>query len=178
MRAHVLIRLDLDEFLHEAVEDGDIERVRYLLTRHPRPRIESRNEWSRSALDLASQENHVIIMQLLVNVGGAALSATALRCATRCDSFEAITYLVGSSKNPFSYVNLLDDDKKSVLLNTMPFGRRTEKTVRHLIDLGADAALKDTQGRNIAHHACSQSHFSLTAFKALINSAEIGRAHV
>jgi hypothetical protein len=167
------MRLDLDEFLFDAVEDCDIERIRYLLTRHPRPRIHSRPGFY-SALDIASRENHVVVMQLLVNLGGAALSTTALQEATRHNNLEAITYLVGSSKDPLSYVNSLDQGKRTALYYAIINGE--QDTIRHLIHLGADAALDihaavgDSQGWNAAQFACFCPDVPLTTFKFLLNS--------
>jgi ankyrin repeat protein len=171
LRTYVLMCLDIDGFLCEAVEDGDIERVRYLLARRPCPRINSLDKYGKSALDLASTENHIVIMQLLVNLGRAALSTTALRYAAVGNNLEAITYLVGSSKDPLTYVNSLDKEKRTALHYAIRDGGYREKTVRHLIDLGADAALKDVNGWNPAHHACARRKVSLNVLKILIHSA-------
>ncbi|KAF4632926.1 hypothetical protein G7Y89_g5196 [Cudoniella acicularis] len=167
---HEINQDDIDGFLLEAVVDGNIDRVRYLLTRHPRPRADSRDK----ALDLASWNNHVVIMQLLVNVGPAALSTTALKYATLGSSLEAITYLVGSSKDPLTYVNSFDEEERTALhyaLRHGMYGGYQEKTVRYLIDLGADAALKDSQGRSPAHYACDRPEVPLNVLKLLIRKA-------
>ncbi|PMD47077.1 ankyrin [Hyaloscypha variabilis F] len=164
---HEISQKDLDEFLFDASADGDIKRVRYLLTRHPRPRIQSRPGYY-SALDMASRENHVVVMQLLVNLGSAALSTTALKEATLHNNLEAITYLVGSSKDPLTYVNSLDHEKRTALYYAIRDGE--QDTIRHLIQLGADAALRDAQGWNAARFACFWPNVPLTTFKFLLNS--------
>jgi ankyrin repeat protein len=110
-------------------------------------------------------------MQLLVNVGGADLSSRALMWAAIFNLIEAITYLMGSYKDPLSHLNSLGEFNQPILHYAIRDGRCQELTVRHLLDLGADAAFKGPSGWNAAHYACVLPNVSLNVLKVLIHSA-------
>lgn len=120
---------ELNRRFHLAAEHGDIKWARELLAEGANPR--SCDEKGQTALMRAAMNDHVIIMELLIDECRVPvdekdeLGRTALMDAAAKGRFDSVVYLVSRGANP----NNLDNDLRNSLMHAC-MGESTDMHVR------------------------------------------------
>jgi ankyrin repeat protein len=154
--------------MYKAAREGDVGELQRLFKKKPPPEIDSKDDGDETALEIASESNHVPIMKFLVE-RDARVSRLALKAAVQSNSLQAITYLVEISKDKLSYINYVDGLNDHTALHYAA-ARGNGETVRHLITLGADPTMKDRSGSTPLHFACSLRQNAVDVLKILVHS--------
>jgi ankyrin repeat protein len=104
--------------LHQAAESGDITTLEDLLTKSPRPDLESRHgPWKQTPLHAASETGHSTIVRCLLDNGSKADSGnwkedTPLHLAAAKGHGDVVDILVQTFDNPQSRIHYINKTNK------------------------------------------------------------------
>ena len=136
--------------LHSAVHGGHLDVVQVLIDAGAY--IETKSQWGRTPLHVASALGELDIVKMLVEAGASVratdnLDDTCLIVASTSEHTETVRYLAGLEEVDVNYNN----GRRSALLTALR--RQRTDVVKVLVDAGADIEVEDERGYSLLEKA-------------------------